>query len=333
VTSVEPEQLLAFQQVLFDNASLLEQLAHRLADHNDTHSCSALIRAVSTKQFQMANAMRTLAISVRSADEKYVHKPLVPVVTATFRHSWMGDNSVASPFFLYASRVSRTSRTSRVSRANRVSPRRRKSSIRLSSARRTRPHRTPRLARSRSVTRARPRVVSIAPTRITSLRQPRTVGALLRVAGSQLGYRERRGNRTKFGVWYGANGSPWCAMFVSWAFHSAGLGFPRINSANGFSSVRSGYRWAKRNGRWTRSPKPGDVFFILHRDGTGHTGIVERVHANGTVTTLEGNTNVSGAREGTSVMRKRRTIRSINGGFMRVGGSVANRKPRRRSQS
>ena len=67
------------------------------------------------------------------------------------------------------------------------------------------------------------------------------------------------------------------------------------------------------------------MFFILHRDGTGHTGIVERVHANGTISTIEGNTNLSGSREGTSVLRKRRAIRAINGGFLRVVGTVPNR--------
>jgi hypothetical protein len=156
-----------------------------------------------------------------------------------------------------------------------------------------------------------------------------TLRGVLQIATSQHRYREGRNNRTKFGRWYGGDGQPWCAMFVSWAFAKAGVPLPFINSSRGFASVQSGYRWAKRNGRWAARPAVGDVFFILHKNGTGHTGIVTRVHVDGTISTIEGNTNNRGSREGTSVLTKRRSVRSINGGFMRVVGRTPNIRQRK----
>ncbi len=150
----------------------------------------------------------------------------------------------------------------------------------------------------------------------------RGVGSVLNTARSQIGVRERGVNRTPYGRWYGSDGQPWCAMFVSWVFAHAGVPLPAIDSRRGYSLVRDGYRWARAHGRWTREPQVGDVFFILYGDGRGHTGIVERVNRNGTITTIEGNTNIDGSRNGIGVFRRRRRIGSINGGFMRPTGRV-----------
>jgi hypothetical protein len=60
------------------------------------------------------------------------------------------------------------------------------------------------------------------------------------------------------------------------------------------------------------------VFMICSdRDqGTGHTGLVERV-LGGRLVTIEGNTNGGGSREGIGVFRRnRRTVWSINRGFI-----------------
>ncbi|HYE75220.1 MAG TPA: CHAP domain-containing protein, partial [Blastocatellia bacterium] len=63
--------------------------------------------------------------------------------------------------------------------------------------------------------------------------------------------------------------------------------------------------------------KPGMVFVMKFSNTTGHTGIVESVDvAKKTVTSIEGNTNDDGSREGYEVARRTRTIESINVGFI-----------------
>ena len=42
------------------------------------------------------------------------------------------------------------------------------------------------------------------------------------IAEEQLGTTEVPVNKTKYGKWYGLDGNPWCAMFVSWVYAQAG---------------------------------------------------------------------------------------------------------------
>lgn len=51
-------------------------------------------------------------------------------------------------------------------------------------------------------------------------------------------------------------------------------------------------------------PEPGDIFIMDLGHGLGHTGIVEKVNADGSLSTIEGNTNDTGSREGYEVARK-----------------------------
>ena len=52
------------------------------------------------------------------------------------------------------------------------------------------------------------------------------------------------------------------------------------------------------------APQAGDIFIMDLGSGLGHTGIVESVDADGTLHTIEGNTNDTGSREGIEVDRK-----------------------------
>ena len=62
--------------------------------------------------------------------------------------------------------------------------------------------------------------------------------------------------------------------------------------------------------------KPGMIFVMASSAGHGHTGLVEKV-AGTVLTTIEGNTNDNGSREGIGVFRReKRTIPSINKGFI-----------------
>jgi len=131
-----------------------------------------------------------------------------------------------------------------------------------------------------------------------------TVGVkrMVDIAMSQVGYRERNsdgsygnGNISKFGEWYGMNGQPWCAMFVSWAAEQAGvLG----NVVPKHAYTPAGVDAYKARGLYATSdsgyiPREGDtIYFYSEKKGRiGHVGIVvaydpetQRVY------TVEGNT-------------------------------------------
>ncbi|MCW2927746.1 MAG: hypothetical protein JWM86_1714 [Thermoleophilia bacterium] len=88
---------------------------------------------------------------------------------------------------------------------------------------------------------------------------------------------------------------PWCSYFVSWLAKSAGA--PVGAGGNGTGYVPTLEAWGKQEGRYTPNgqgvPKPGDIV-IINWGGSGvadHTGIVERVDADGTVHTIEGNSS------------------------------------------
>ena len=62
--------------------------------------------------------------------------------------------------------------------------------------------------------------------------------------------------------------------------------------------------------------QPGMIFIISTGSGNGHTGIVESIEGV-QLTTIEGNTNEGGSREGIGVFRhKSRRISQISRGFI-----------------
>jgi hypothetical protein len=85
---------------------------------------------------------------------------------------------------------------------------------------------------------------------------------------------------------------PWCAYFVSWVAKEAGV--PLGDQGQGFASVDALWAWAQESGRAVPAgggPRPGDL--IVWNE---HVGIVERVGADGTIHTIEGNTSDQVAR-------------------------------------
>src|SRR2546421_1486991 len=102
-------------------------------------------------------------------------------------------------------------------------------------------------------------------------------------------------NHNKVTQWYGFDGA-WCDMAISYeAAHSDNL-----------AAVMGKFAWTvahaqafKDHGRWhygLGGARPGDIVFF---DWSGsrtisaidHVGLIEAVHADGTITTLEGNTS------------------------------------------
>jgi peptidoglycan hydrolase-like protein with peptidoglycan-binding domain len=118
-------------------------------------------------------------------------------------------------------------------------------------------------------------------------------------------------------------GSPWCMAFVYWCFNEACNIHNRMNVLVKTGSVLE--HWNKSEAKKITSlqaienpslVKPGHIFIISTGGGTGHTGIVESVHG-GFLTTIEGNTNIGGSREGIGVFRRKsRNINNINKGFL-----------------
>jgi hypothetical protein len=65
---------------------------------------------------------------------------------------------------------------------------------------------------------------------------------------------------------------------------------------------------------------PGQIFVLSTGGGHGHMGLVEEVHG-GKLTTIEGNTNDGGSREGIGVFRRTsRRIGQITLGFLDYSG-------------
>ena len=81
---------------------------------------------------------------------------------------------------------------------------------------------------------------------------------------------------------------PWCAYFVSWAAREAGV--PLGDAGQGFGRVDVVWAWGERAGKaipaGNGTPQPGDL--IVWDE---HMGIVESVGADGSVTTIEGNSS------------------------------------------
>lgn len=148
--------------------------------------------------------------------------------------------------------------------------------------------------------------------------------ARLKRAQSQIGEREQpaNSNRQKYGDWYGANGQPWCAMFVTWC--------DQKSEAPTDTFVR-GARYAyvpyvvddARRGKYglsvTTSPLPGDlVCYDWTRDGEHqHIGIVESGGASNWIA-IEGNTSTVDQSNGGQVMRRSRSRSDANVVFVRV---------------
>jgi CHAP domain len=108
----------------------------------------------------------------------------------------------------------------------------------------------------------------------------------------------------------GSGVGPWCAYFTSWAAREAGV--PLGDSGQGFGRVDDVYAWAQKTGKaipaGTGTPQPGDL--IVWDE---HIGVVESVGADGSISTIEGNS---------SDKVSRRTYGSDGGGaigYVRLG--------------
>ena len=111
-------------------------------------------------------------------------------------------------------------------------------------------------------------------------------------------------------------GWPWCAAFLCWLIREAiegeDVAFKRPQTAGAWDFEN----WARKqvnNGVELRKPtnediKAGDIVIYTF----SHIGLaVKDIDSSGYVTTIEGNTNGAGSREGGSVLEKKRHVSSI----------------------
>lgn len=124
-----------------------------------------------------------------------------------------------------------------------------------------------------------------------------TAQTMLAKAASQLGY-VQHGN-TPYGLWYGGrhndpadDAADWCAMFQGWCGFESGQG----DVVGEFAWVPSYVEFFKNQGLFGHTPKVGALIFMDFEGGSegSHVGIVEKIHSDGTVGTIEGNTGTPG---------------------------------------
>lgn len=151
-----------------------------------------------------------------------------------------------------------------------------------------------------------------------------TLQDVLNVAQGEIGVKESPAgsNCVKYNTWfYGreVSGSayPWCAAFVSWVLHEAGVGELCVRSAS-CPAIKSD---AQRRGAYhagSSGISAGDL--VLYQfDGDAdpdHIGIVESVSGSAIIA-IEGNTSVTSADNGGCVMRQLRA-RSCVMGYVRL---------------
>jgi hypothetical protein len=143
-------------------------------------------------------------------------------------------------------------------------------------------------------------------------------------AKTQIGTKEspRGSNRQKYGAWYGLNGAPWCAMFVTWCYVSEGSRALARGRRFAYVPWVVGEARAGRNHlAITRNPQPGDlVCFDWNHDGTSdHVGLYEKDLPGGDFQAIEGNTGEGNDSNGGEVMRRRRNVSQVQA-FVHVGG-------------
>lgn len=98
------------------------------------------------------------------------------------------------------------------------------------------------------------------------------------------------------------HGFSWCMAFQFDCFKTAAAALNVPNTA-----VKTGgclYAWQNaKPEQKAHTPSVGSVYILDLGHGHGHTGIVEKINADGTITGIEGNSNNNGSADGEAVVR------------------------------
>jgi hypothetical protein len=126
-----------------------------------------------------------------------------------------------------------------------------------------------------------------------------------------LGYVESppNSNRTTFGAWYGMDGQPWCAMFLTYCFAIVGGGSPAFARGSRYAYVPylvSDAQTRRYMLSVVTTPGAGDLVAYDWDGGDfDHVGIFESGSAS-SWTAIEGNTSASNQSNGGQVQRRER---------------------------
>jgi CHAP domain len=128
-------------------------------------------------------------------------------------------------------------------------------------------------------------------------------------------------NNVKYGIYYGLNHEPWCAMFVTYCFVSAGD--KKIFSRGRYTAYAYAPEYSARAGHpylsITSDPEPGDI--VVYHHGQGHIGIFYRWtnRAKGEFQAVEGNTSNGGSQDnGGAVLIQNRDTGWVHTVFVKV---------------
>jgi hypothetical protein len=135
---------------------------------------------------------------------------------------------------------------------------------------------------------------------------------VIKAARQEVGYIESKGNKTKFGEWFGLNGVPWCGIFVSWCYAMGGVKLPKIGFRRGFAGCQTAAEYFKAHNMIVNSPISGDiVLYDWKGDGRyDHTGIFLKRITNNTFAAIEGNTSTVNQSNGGAVMVRTRPYKN-----------------------
>jgi len=127
-----------------------------------------------------------------------------------------------------------------------------------------------------------------------------------------------------------APGHAWCCAFTYWCHQKAAEELARKNPMIKTGGCLKHWQKSELSGarRITSEEarnnpsllKPGMLFIMDYGKGLGHTGFIESI-VGGLLTTIEGNTNIKGSREGGGVHRLVRKVGDINKGFIDYSGA------------
>lgn len=109
-------------------------------------------------------------------------------------------------------------------------------------------------------------------------------------------------------------GYAWCMAFVYWCTENAAKQLAIKNPLIKTGGVLRQWNETtlKKLLPTSKEIKPGDIFIMEFKKGTGHTGFILSISGN-TAKTIEGNTNDDGSREGYEVAIRERKLSSFKG--------------------
>ena len=118
---------------------------------------------------------------------------------------------------------------------------------------------------------------------------------MLKIAATQIGYKEEENGYTKYGASFGNATMDWCCAFVSWCVLEAEISVNVIPQKTSCTDMQNAFISKKLyvssiSQGSTYIPQPGDLVFFAHsssKDAPDHIGIVEKAD-NKKITVIEG---------------------------------------------